>query len=137
MNSALSFLTLKISSFHLNLQAKKLISTIKNIYTTDELVRKLELSISKNHFKFSNSKDRETTAKELVQFLYKIGFITARKVDRKGKIVRKTFEENKYLSSPDLNFSFSWEVHPAYRWALEPDDFNAIYEKLDIETEWE
>lgn len=107
------------------------------IYTTDEIVSKLELSISKNHFKFSNSKDRETTAKELVQFLYKIGFITARKADRKGKIVRKTFEENKYLSSPDLNFSFSWEVHPAYRWALEPDDFNVIYEKLDIETGWE
>lgn len=107
------------------------------IYTTEDIINKLELGIAKNNFQFSNSHGKETTATELVQFLYKIGFITARKTDRAGKIVRKTFEENKYLSSPDLNFSFSWEVHPAYRWALEPDDFNAIYEKLDIATDWE
>ena len=53
--------------------------------------------------------------------MYKINFITARK-DKPNKIIRKYFEENQFLMNTFTDFGFDWEIHPAYRWALQPDD---------------
>ena len=62
--------------------------------------------------------------------MYKIGFITARK-EVNGEIVRKYFDENRYLSSEFSDFGFHWEVHPAYRWALQPDSPARIFDNLE------
>lgn len=74
---------------------------------------------------------RDTTPKDLIEFMYKINFLTARRQTDEG-IIRKYFEENRYLSSPSVDFGFHWEVHPAYRWALQPDRPSDIYRTLDL-----
>jgi len=99
-------------------------------YSTDELLSKIgNIQSSSQTFQFYG-KNRPASNKELAAFMYKIGFITARKeVD--GKIVRKYFDENRYLSSKFTDFGFQWEVHPAYRWALQPDSPARIFDVLE------
>ncbi|MEI6430091.1 MAG: hypothetical protein WCO45_17165 [Pseudanabaena sp. ELA607] len=101
------------------------------VYKTDALLQKIQ-NISKNHnFKFADPK-LVASPKELAAFLYKINFLTARRETGDGKIIRKYFEENRYLSSTSVDFGFDWEIHPAYRWALQPSDRDSIYKILDL-----
>lgn len=102
------------------------------VYTTDALIKKIN-QISQSH-RFEFAGNRQTTSKDLAAFLYKINFLTARKEIPNG-IERKYFEENRYLSSSSTDFGFAWEVHPAYRWALQPNDLNSIYYDLDLSAE--
>jgi len=71
--------------------------------------------------------------KKIAAFLYKINFLTARKQMPSG-IDRKYFEENRYLSTEFADFGYDWEVHPAYRWALQPSDPNDIYKNLELNS---
>ena len=64
-----------------------------------------------------------------------VTFITARKELPTGHIQRKYFEENKYLSSQIANFGYDWEVHPAFRWALSPDNIETVFSNLDLSFE--
>ena len=80
-------------------------------------------------FYFTNGK--KATAKDLHHFLYKINFITARKIRDDEYIDRKYFEENKYLTTQSADFGYDWEVHPAFRWALNPDGWE-IYRDIDL-----
>lgn len=100
------------------------------VYTTGELMQKLNNLKQNTHFIFKNGKD--ASAKELAHFLYKINFITARKQLESGEIQRKYFEENRYLSSTFVDFGYDWEVHPAFRWALQPDNIDDIFYKLKL-----
>lgn len=102
------------------------------VYTTPALLEKLGNISESNRFQWANGKLPDS--KELAAFLYKINFITARKETESG-IVRKYFEENRYLSSRFVDFGFDWEVHPAYRWALQPDTIDDIYYSLHPEAE--
>jgi len=102
------------------------------IYTTTELRSKLFNIMQNNRFSFSNN--RVVNEKEIANFLYKINFITARKVTEDG-IQRKYFEENRYLSSTFVDFGFDWEVHPAFRWALQPDDIQSIFNNLSLSSD--
>ena len=36
------------------------------------------------------------------------------------------FEENKSLTHQNVDFGYDWEIHPAFRWALSPDDISSI-----------
>lgn len=63
--------------------------------------------------------------------MYKINFLTARK-DTADRIVRKYFEENNFLSNKFVYFGFDWEIHPAYRWALQPENVLDIINTLAI-----
>ena len=67
----------------------------------------------------------KASIKELASFLYKINFLTARK-DLPDRIERKYFEENNFLMTSVSDFGYSWEVHPAYRWALQPEDIRYV-----------
>ena len=91
-----------------------------NVYSTDALIKKIKRIEEQGKFKFFNG--RVATPTDLARFLYKINFLTARKKRDDGEIVRRYFEKNKYLSSDFADFGFDWEIHPAYRWALKPDD---------------
>lgn len=51
------------------------------------------------------------------------------------EIVRKYFEENRYLSSTFADFGFDWEIHPAYGWALQPDNIDDIYASLKLSAD--
>ena len=98
------------------------------VYTASELQSKLFNIIQQNRFTFSSGKS--ATPPDLAHFLFKINFLTARKVVDNGEIDRKYFEESRYLSTPYTNFGYDWEIHPAYRWALQPDSINDIFRKL-------
>jgi hypothetical protein len=102
------------------------------IYRTDSLLAKLANVMEQGGFAFSNKQAADR--KDLAAFLYKINFITARKETSDG-ILRKYFEENRYLSSQFVDFGFDWEIHPAYRWALQPSDINDYFPKLSADDE--
>jgi hypothetical protein len=101
------------------------------IYTTPELMEKLNEIKQHTAFRFKNSHNL-ATEKELAQFLYKINFLTAREAFKNGEVQRKYFEENCYLSSSLVDFGYEWEVHPAFRWVLQPEDTNDIFQKLSL-----
>ena len=102
------------------------------IYTTSQLQQKIQ-KIQERNRKFIFANRREATPQDLAQFLYKINFITARKESADGNwIQRKYFEENRYLSSAFVDFGYDWEIHPAFRWALQPDDINSIFTRLKL-----
>jgi hypothetical protein len=103
-------------------------------YNTNELRSKIFNIMQNTTFVFSNG--RPAGQAELAHFLYKINFITARKIiinsEGEEEIDRKYFEENRYLSSKTVDFGYEWEVHPAFRWALQPDNIIGILNQLTL-----
>jgi hypothetical protein len=102
------------------------------VYSTPQLLTKVEKISSSHNLRFSDGKpaDKHT----LAAFMYKINFLTARK-DTPNGIVRKYFEENRYLNSSFVDFGFDWEVHPAYRWALQPTSVDDIYSTIHLSAD--
>lgn len=100
------------------------------LYSTDKLLEKIRSISQMGAFQFSSGKKADE--KSLAAFMYKINFLVARKDMGDDSIVRRYFEENRYLSSSFVDFGFSWEVHPAYRWALQPDDLREIFNQLAL-----
>ena len=80
------------------------------------------------HLTFTNG--RPVTPRALVQFLYKIDFITARKRLDDGSIDRKFFDQNRFLANEFADFGYEWEIHPAYRWALQPQNVIDVMDSL-------
>ncbi|HPF10053.1 MAG TPA: hypothetical protein PKW08_07165 [Flavobacteriaceae bacterium] len=103
------------------------------IYKTPELQSKISNIKQQNNFTFGNG--RPASAKDLAQFLFKINFLTARKISADGTIQRKYFEENRYLSNTFVDFGYDWEVHPAFRWALQPDNLDDIFYSLSLSSD--
>jgi hypothetical protein len=101
-------------------------------YTTANLLSKITNILESGQFHYSNG--RNATSKDLAAFMFKINFLTARKESGEG-IIRKYFEENRYLSSDFVDFGFDWEIHPAYRWALQPNDLNGIFSSLHLSAD--
>lgn len=97
------------------------------LYTNAELFEKVA-NIMKNHtFIFANGEKADK--KQLCNFMYKINFLIGRK-SMSNKIVRKYFEEHRYLMNEFADFGFNWEVHPAYRWALQPDNIIDLIQSI-------
>ena len=103
------------------------------IYDTSELLKKLGNITEQGAFYFAGQ--RLATHKQLAQFLYKINFLTARKTRNDGKVIRKYFEENRYIYGEFVDFGFAWEVHPAYRWALQPSNIHSIFKELELSAD--
>ncbi|MOA03834.1 hypothetical protein D3C78_1233600 [compost metagenome] len=102
------------------------------VYTTESLLRKISNIQQSGVFKFYGGKIADS--KDLAAFLYKINFITARK--ESGEFIeRRYFEESRYLSHKFVDFGFDWEVHPAYRWALQPDSMQDVFNMLKPSAE--
>ena len=95
------------------------------LYATDQLIMKIKDIMSHSNLAFTNEK--HVSPNTLIQFLYKIDFIIARK-DLDGRIDRKYFDQNRFLASEFADFGYDWEIHPAYRWALQPQN---VFEILD------
>ena len=102
------------------------------ILTTQDLNQKIYNIMQQINFSFANGK--RVDSKSLAQFLYKINFLTARKELDNGEIDRKYFEENRYLSSSFVDFGYDWEIHPAFRWALQPDSIENIFNQLALSS---
>ena len=118
----------------MNMKPNKRERTTKQgyVYTTSALLEKINNIRESNRFRLAN--DKIPDSQDLAAFLYKINFLTARKETESG-IVRRYFEENRYLSARFYDFGFDWEVHPAYRWALQPDSIDDIYDSLELSVE--
>lgn len=99
------------------------------LFTNDRLLAKLREIM--NHVNFTFTNGRPITPRSLAQFLYKIDFITARKQSSDGKIDRKYFDRNRFLASEFVEFGYEWEIHPAYRWALQPQDVGDVIASLN------
>ncbi len=102
-------------------------------YTTALLLQKIRNIREQGQFRLRSG--RTADAKDLAAFMYKINFLTARKVVPSGLIERRYFEEARYLQSRFVDFGFDWEVHPAYRWALQPDDLGSIFNDVGLSTD--
>lgn len=103
--------------------------TLKSyMFTTDELSKKIGNIIGQTTLRFTNG--RPINSRSLIQFLYKIDFITARKALESGEIDRKYFDESRFLANEIAEFGYNWEIHPAYRWALQPQDINDVIASL-------
>lgn len=118
----------------MNMKPSKKENTAKQgyVYPTPDLLNKVSNIMQSGDFRFANGKI--ATQKELAAFMYKINFLTARKETSEG-IVRRYFEENRYLSSQLVDFGFDWEVHPAYRWALQPGSLEDIFKTLALSAD--
>ena len=86
--------------------------------------------ISKTRLSFTNK--RYVNPASLIQFLYKIDFITARKRLDDGRIDRKYFDQSRFLANEVVDFGYDWEVHPAYRWALQPQNIQTLLDTIEI-----
>ena len=98
------------------------------LFSNDKLSKKLANIMEHTNFVFTNG--RPVTVKALTQFLYKIDFITARKTMDDGTIERRYFDRSRFLANEFADFGFDWEVHPAYRWALQPQDVQSVFDSL-------
>lgn len=93
------------------------------IYSNDEAIKKLN-GIASNQSIFFKS-GIKATGITLLSFLYKIDFLIARK-DENNTIERLYYQDHPNIISPSADFGYSWEVHPAYRWALNPKSVDDI-----------
>lgn len=99
------------------------------VYTTSELHKKLwNLSLN-GKFNFASGKTADPH--DLTSFLFKINFITARKRNDDGTVIRKNYERNSHLASRYQDFGYDWEVHMAYRWAIQPDSLDDALNNRD------
>ena len=102
------------------------------LYTNDELVNKIR-QICQNHpVSFRNR--TPATPKAVAEFLYKIDFIIARNDDERGDAKWIHFDQNRMLQSQFVDFGYKWEVHPAYRWALQPKSVHEIMNEISLNS---
>lgn len=99
------------------------------LYNSDELLTKIK-NIQQSH-KFTFKNGALASPKAIAEFLYKIDFIIARDADEAGKARWTHFDQNRVLQSQFVDFGYQWEVHPAYRWALQPKNVHEILNEID------
>lgn len=114
---------------------KELTARASYYYPTDALLKKLNNIMQGGRFVFASGK--VATEKDLASFLYKINVLVATKELDGGLIQRRYFEESRYLSGAFADFGYAWEVHPAYRWALQADSVREIFENVGLSGEEE
>lgn len=95
----------------------------------DELVGVLNNLASRSSIHFKNG--RRATGASLAEFLFKVDFVIARR-ENSGRIERFYYEDHSKLQSAKADFGMQWEVHPAYRWALNPRKLQDIIAELDL-----
>lgn len=103
------------------------------VYTTADLRKKLNNLKQNKNFTFKSG--RPSTPEELINFMYKINFLMARKELEDGRIQRKYFEENRYFMTGSINFGYDWEVHLAFRWTLQPEGVEDILRAIRLQKE--
>ena len=98
------------------------------LFSNDRLSKKMTEIMGQVNLQFTNG--RPISGRSLTQFLYKIDFITARKTLADGTIERRYFDRSRFLANEFADFGFDWEIHPAYRWALQPQDIQDVIASL-------
>ncbi|QJU58713.1 hypothetical protein HL653_13890 [Sphingomonas sp. AP4-R1] len=94
------------------------------LFSRDQIIVKIKNI--KQHVSASFTSGKPSSDIELLTFLYKIDFLQARAEEEDGSIVRRNFDQSRFLINPTIDFGFDMEVHPAYRWALQPTDIQGV-----------
>ena len=100
------------------------------VYTNGELLTKIG-NIMESH-RFSFTSQTVVTPKALAEFLYKIDFVIAR--DERPELEKPKwihYDQNRMLQSQFVDFGYKWEVHPAYRWALQPKSVHDLLDEIE------
>ncbi|ABZ84572.1 hypothetical protein HM1_2015 [Heliomicrobium modesticaldum Ice1] len=100
---------------------------IENVYkfTTDRLITKIK-NVKQNI-------DIDLEPMEIARFLYKIGFLTARKTLNNNFVERKYWDEKRELLKDRIgDLGYGWEIHPSYRSALGRDGFFDWWLTVDL-----
>ena len=126
-----------------NKKEKLLKKEKRYLYTTADLLEKIKNAtdiIGKQTVHFTWEK-KPALPMEIAHFLYKIGFITARK-DTTNEIIRTNYEKTPILLTRKCgDKGYKWEIHPAYRAALytyDPTDtgWESTISVSDLENEF-
>lgn len=99
------------------------------LFSREQLIKKLHDVLSMSNFVFKDGK--KVTSRNLAAFLYKINFITARKTVN-GEIMRVYYDENQYIYNDFTDFGYWYEIHPAYRWALQPSTSQDMFMQIEL-----
>jgi hypothetical protein len=91
---------------------------------TDEMYRRLDSALQQAPATFEDG--TPATARALLPFLYKIDFLQARR-DVGDEVERVDYEMNPKITPETLDLGYMWEIHLAFRWALQFDDPSHIY----------
>lgn len=98
-------------------------------YSNDQIISKIKSAKSAAPVTFASR--RIATDKAILTFLYKIDFLIARFNDN-DRPVWKYFDQGRFLAHEAVDFGNSWEVHPAYRWALQPNDIQSVIDTISL-----
>lgn len=109
--------------------AKEREQGIGPVFEDGQLYNKIRNISQGLSLRFSNGE--APSPQNIARFLYKCDFVTARFEDD-GFILRKHFEENQILMNNRAQFGFKWEIHPAYRWALEPQKAGTLSDRIEL-----
>jgi hypothetical protein len=102
-------------------------ASINYRYTTGQLIEKIKSIRSQVRVSFSSR--TVVTDTSVIGFLYKIDFIIARN-EVNGKTKWTYFDQKRFLANDAVDFGYQWEIHPAYRWAIQPNDIQDIIDSL-------
>lgn len=105
------------------------------IFKRAELIKKIQ-NIQQNIRIIFTGQSFIADAQDVAAFLYKINFLTARK-DTKDNIQRLYYDENRYIYNEFSDFGYDFEIHPAYRWALQPDTLDDLFKSIQISIDSE
>lgn len=100
------------------------------VFSKAQLITKLKNVKQNATLSFTNG--TFPSEQNIANFLYKIDFSTARHELEDGFLDRKYFDQNRLLQDQFFDAGYSWEIHPAYRWALQPDDVNSVLNRLQL-----
>lgn len=102
-----------------------------SLYSKDDILQKITNVLGQHDIR-RNGEALKLSGVEALKFLYSIGFVIARKDDNNtGFITRITYDQNHNLIDQDSGFKF--EIHPAFRWALNYDPKKNPLNNIDDE----
>lgn len=94
------------------------------LLSTDRMLKRIRQALDQAPLLFADGRTASPMA--TLAFLYRVDFIQARRTELDG-VDRKYFDQN-YLLTPDkIDLGYDWEIHLAFRWALQPGDQRDIF----------
>jgi hypothetical protein len=122
-----------IDKFIMQFKPTKMQRTTKENYhyTNDQIISRIKQARSSAPVRFASG--RIVTDKAVLTFLYKIDFVIAR-FDKADGVEWRFYDQGRFLAHEATDFGNSWEIHPAYRWALQPNDVQGVIDTVALPT---
>jgi len=103
-------------------------------FTNDRMTKHLKELLQRHGTKIRFAYEgRAPDYRRLIDFLYRIDFISAWFTHKDDRRERVSFQDRQLAVSGVAEFGYSWEVLPAYRWAIEPTDVMDVLNSLTVD----